>query len=344
MQNTISNTILSFWHNMPRVKLTPSGWYSGNAVCCHHNGTTHDTRGRGGMILHQDGGLSYSCFNCGFSTTYKPSYKFSYKMKNFLSWLGLPESLIEQLYLESWKLSNGAEAAEIAEFGGAIPTFSSYDLPDDAQPIESYSDISQSLTTAIEYLYNRHLYLDDYPFYWSPSIPNRLIIPYYFNRNIVGYGMRLLNNDAKEKRYITHTQPNYVFNLDNQDYDKSFVLVMEGQLDAICLGGTAILGSSITDGHHILLQQLYRDIVLVPDRDVSGFRTIIQAMQYGWHISLPEWPDGVKDVNDAVIKLGRLATMYLITKNIYTHPMQIKQRAYELYRKFDLKGIAWPRE
>ena len=40
-------------------KQTPSGWISYNAPCCHHNGTSADTRGRGGLISNGDGGLSY---------------------------------------------------------------------------------------------------------------------------------------------------------------------------------------------------------------------------------------------------------------------------------------------
>ena len=35
-------------------KQTPSGWLAFNAPCCEHNGTTPDTRQRGGLIAKAD--------------------------------------------------------------------------------------------------------------------------------------------------------------------------------------------------------------------------------------------------------------------------------------------------
>ena len=38
-----------------KKKPTPSGWLSFNAVCCQHNGSTRDTRGRGGLKATEAG-------------------------------------------------------------------------------------------------------------------------------------------------------------------------------------------------------------------------------------------------------------------------------------------------
>ena len=40
-------------------KQTPSGWLAFNAPCCEHNGTTPDTRQRGGLIANAEEGVSY---------------------------------------------------------------------------------------------------------------------------------------------------------------------------------------------------------------------------------------------------------------------------------------------
>ena len=66
-------------------KQTPSGWISFNAPCCHHNGTSADTRGRGGLISNGDGGLSYHCFNCGFKASWQPGRNLSHKLKDEIS-------------------------------------------------------------------------------------------------------------------------------------------------------------------------------------------------------------------------------------------------------------------
>ena len=50
----------------PKRKMTPSGWESFNAVCCHHRGEAMDKRKRGGIRFDKDG-VSYHCFNCGLS-------------------------------------------------------------------------------------------------------------------------------------------------------------------------------------------------------------------------------------------------------------------------------------
>ena len=65
-------------------KQTPSGWLAFNAPCCEHNGTTPDTRQRGGLIANADEGVSFHCFNCGFKTSWRNGRKLSFKMKKFM--------------------------------------------------------------------------------------------------------------------------------------------------------------------------------------------------------------------------------------------------------------------
>ena len=66
-------------------KQTPSGWLAFNAPCCEHNGTTPDTRQRGGLIAKADESVSFHCFNCGFKTSWRLGRNLSYKMKKFMN-------------------------------------------------------------------------------------------------------------------------------------------------------------------------------------------------------------------------------------------------------------------
>ena len=88
-------------------KQTPSGWISFNAPCCHHNGTSADTRGRGGLIGNTDDGISYHCFNCGYKASWQPGRNLSFKMKNLMKWFNTPDDVITKLALDVIKLNEG---------------------------------------------------------------------------------------------------------------------------------------------------------------------------------------------------------------------------------------------
>ena len=45
------------------------------------------------------------------------------------------------------------------------------------------------------------------------------------------------------------------------------------------------------------------------------------------------WPDGVKDINDAVVKLGRLAAMWLIVSAKESNGLKIQLRAKKWFKE-----------
>ena len=117
-----------------------------------------------------------------------------------------------------------------------------------------------------------------------------------------------------------------MFNLDSQHDSRNFVIVCEGPFDALSINGCALLGAEIKDSQNWLLKQLGKELVLVPDRDHEGPKTVERAIELGWSVSMPNWPDGVKDINDAVIKLGRLATLWLIRNTTESNELKIRLR------------------
>ena len=171
---------------------------------------------------------------------------------------------------------------------------------------------------------SRKIYPEDFPFYWTPKVgfSNRLIIPFLYNNEIVGWTARTIG-DATPK-YLSEQQPGYVFNLDNQQDNRAFVIISEGPFDALSINGCALLGAEIKDSQNWLLKQLGKELILVPDRDHEGPKTVEQAIELGWSVSMPNWPAGVKDINDAIGKLGKLATLWLIVNNKESNALKIR--------------------
>ena len=317
----ITDTINSY---LPaKRKQTPSGWISFNAVCCD------DKRQRGGLIFNAGDAVSYHCFNCGFKASWQPGRLISQKMNKFMRDLGMGDDTIGQLRLEALKLNEDSNA----EVRSIVPIFDHRELPPDTKPINDWlDDIPEKLIPVLEYIAERKMYLDYYNFHWTPKVgfSNRLIIPFYKDGVCVGYTARAVN-DAKPK-YLSEQQPGYVFNLDAQNNNRQFVIVCEGPFDAISINGCALLGAEIKDSQNWLLKQLNKEVVLVPDRDKAGLLTLEQALDYGWSVSMPDWPDGVKDVNDAIIKLGRLATLYKIAHAKEANPLKIQLKAKKWFK------------
>jgi hypothetical protein len=250
-------------------------------------------------------------------------------MSKFMRDLNIPDDIIGQLRLEALKLDDN----NTAEVRSIIPKFDVRALPMDSELLNSLLDNPpEKLIPVLEYMVNRKLFPEDFPFYWTPKVgfSNRLIIPFLYKGEIVGWTARAVN-DATPK-YLSEQQPGYVFNLDNQYGDREFVIVSEGPFDALSIDGCALLGAEIKDSQNWLLKQLGKEIILVPDRDHEGPRTVEQAIELGWSVSMPDWPLGVKDINDAVIKLGKLATLWLIVSAKESNALKIRLKVKQWFK------------
>jgi hypothetical protein len=310
-------------------KVTPSGWVSFNAVCCHHNGTSADNRQRGGIMVNE--GVSYHCFNCGFKASWQPGRKVSVKLKRLMQWLGVADDTITKCSLEAMRIE---EDSSYKGEQGLIPTFIDKALPIGTKPLTEWiKHPSDELVPVLEYLASRNLYVDDYPWHWTDEdgFSNRLIIPFYHEHRLVGYTARKITTG--KPKYISEQQPGYVFNLDRQHYERKYVIVTEGPIDAICIDGVAVMSAEIGVSQHALISQLQREVIVVADRDDAGYRMVEQALEYGWSVAFPEWTEGVKDVNDAVIKYGKLYTLYSIISSKESNNLKIQLQARKWFKK-----------
>lgn len=317
----VIETVLTYLPH--KRKKTPSGWVSFNAPCCQHNGQSIDTRQRGGIIQEGDN-ISYHCFNCGFKASWQPGRNISYKFRNLLTWLNAPDDIINKLALHVMQENEGIQVKKkLVE----LPEFNTVPLPENAVELSSITDFNKYSVAVLEYMASRSLNIYDIKYYWSPSLGyrDRLIIPFYFEKRIVGWTARTVL-DKKMPKYLSEQQPGFVFNLDEQRPQKIFVIVCEGPIDAMHVDGVALLGSEIKDQQAMLINRLNKDVIVVPDRDEAGSKLVEKAIELGWGVSLPDWDSDITDIGEAVNKHGRLYALHKIVSAAETSPLKIRLR------------------
>ena len=315
-----------------RRKQTSSGWLSFNAPCCVHNGQSADRRQRGGIKATLDS-WSFHCFNCRFTASWQLGRNLSIKARKFLSWVGVSEHDIEMLNIESLRHRSIHGIIEdrqrTAELLLGIK-FKERDLPPAAELL------SPEHGEFWQYARNRCVpenfplmtqILNDGVHWTRPHV----IVPFTYDNKIVGYVCRFIDN--KQPKFINDTQPGYVFGTDLQHDNWQHVLVMEGVFDAICIGGVAVLHNDINDAQARLIRNLGKEITVVPDHDSAGMALVDRAVELGWAVSMPDWPAGIKDVNDAVVTFGRLAALLTIMQARETSRIKIEIRKKQIVKK-----------
>jgi DNA primase len=314
-------------------KKTPSGWIAFNAPCCIHNGESQDKKKRGGIMTSADGTVSYHCFNCGFKASYVSGRRLTQKMRTFMSYIGVPDDTVRKLAIEAMRHEEGDTKYERKKF----VSFNKKELPIGAKRLENWlekfnslSEIQQQrLDNLLNYLSTRGTGADWYDFMYSDNknwdVDKRLLIPFYWKGDIVGFTGRLFENIEKVK-YYTDVQPGYVFNMDAQDWSRKFVLVTEGPFDAIAVSGVSILGSEVNETQKELINGLGRTVIVIPDRDAPGEKLISQATEFGWNVSFPTWDKEVNDVAEAVAKYGKLFAVKSILQATESSKLKIDLR------------------
>jgi hypothetical protein len=313
-------------------KSSPSGWMSFNAPCCQHLGHSPDRRQRGG-IKSTEGGWSYHCFNCRFTASFILGKPVSYKAKKLLGWLGAPENEIEALNLESLRHRSIHGIIDDRKRVADIIQGITFNELDDMPPGSEL--ITPELPLYWDYIRARHV-PEDFPaltairndgVHW---VRPHVTIPFTYDGKMVGWTARFL--DGKSPKYINHSQPGYVFGIDQQPADWQYVIVAEGIFDALSIGGLALMHNEINDAQAKLIRSLDRQIIVVPDQDKPGLELVDRAVELGWSVSMPDWED-CKDINDAVMKYGRLGTLLTILQARETSKIKIELRKKQLVKR-----------
>lgn len=328
MSNVIVDTILPF---LPGRRKNASGnWISFNAVCCPHRGETRDKRSRGGVKLSPEGGIAYHCFNCQFKTSWQPGRYLGPNFRKWLGWLGMNQDQVDQLRLIALRT-----AKEDIPLPKIEPIkFDTRPLPDETRTFEQFElffalsapktnfrNLDKNLMDVVSYAIDRCVDVRRYKFAWSSStnlnMHRRLIVPFYWKGDIVGYTARAVDGTIKLK-YLNSFDPQFVFNMDLQTEDKEFVIVSEGPFDAMSVDGVAVLTNEISSRKAEIIDSLRRPVIVVPHCDKAGLKLIEAALQYKWQVSIPPWLEEAKDINEATKMYGRI----FVLKTIYDYAVK----------------------
>ena len=304
--------------HLPPMRSNPQGWLTMNCPMCVHNGQSRpDTRHRGGFKFEGDR-VGYHCFNCNYTTGWRPGSRLGFKLIKLMRTLGIDEGEIQRVKIQLWD--------QVEEDINPEPAVFQVTWPSIEFPWPVTDDISDS---AQAYLAQRHV-LGLATFLQTTTkvlgMENRVILPYTYGDTVVGYQARWIGTlpDRKTPKMISHRPAGYVFNLDSQNRKRKYTVVVEGEYDALSIGGVAVMTNSINPEQAKVIEDLDTEPVVVADRDSAGRGLLEQAAALGWSASFPDWPEDIKDANDAVQQFGRIATLQSILSAIESNPLKIK--------------------
>ena len=292
---------------LPKIKTSPSGWISFNAPCCQHRGHARDTRKRAGIMFSE--GVVYNCFNCKYTTSWQPGRTLTEKFKTLCRWLGANDDEIKHLVFEALKTESLEYEPE--HFVEKVK-FTKKELPEATMTIAEWvnsaylPDISEDIGSVIDYIINRGFDPLDDNFCWSPApgFIDRVIIPFKYDGVVVGNTARKVKEGRP--KYLSDQHPFFVFNVDAQDPLNKYVFVCEGPFDALAVNGVALLTNEISQQQAHIINQLGKEVIVIPDQDQAGLMLIKQAIDYDWSVAFPNWAEDIKDCADAVKKYGKL--------------------------------------
>jgi len=303
---------------------TSQGWYQVACKVCND----HTRKGLRAGFKFEHNTVAYHCFNCGISAFYSLGEPIgSEKTVEVFNAFGIPEQALrqgslEQLTIVSPKQGHPPKQIDIEPKEVELPkTF--YYLKD--------ADVNDKWRVIAEdYLeHKRGIDPASYNFMLSQRTNNpllkrwygRLIIPIYKDGKLVFYFGRALTRT--HRRYINVIGPK---NTILYGFDKLFennhvpLYVVEGWFDGFVIGGVAIMGNSISTQQIEWLNKSQRKKVYIPDRAASGLKPARQSLNIGWAIATPDIGQ-CKDINEAVVKYGRLYVIEQITKTTTQGPI-----------------------
>jgi hypothetical protein len=293
---------------------TPSGWFAFNCVLCD------DRRKRAG-IIESGVAISYHCFNCSASTGWQPGRGLSEKFKTVAQNLGCPLDRIQDTSFLLFKAADSMPVLDtVFDHTGTSEAWNRWppvELPDNPHlvvdldnnhPIKEYANSRGLLDTEHA---SQLIWCD------STSYRKRLLIPFVYDSNIVGWAARWVGDKPHgTPKYLGETPPGFVYNIDGYiKNNREIVVVVEGVMDAQLTGAVSVLGNEIAPEQETVIRSLAQRVIVCPDRDASGLQLIDQAIVLGWEVSFPPWHPTCKDAADAVGRYGKLATLHSIIKH-----------------------------
>lgn len=272
---------------------------------------------QGGFKIEPDK-VVYNCFSasCDATCVFEQGEPLSKRFKALMAIFGV--KIPADLRVKKSTVQQQIER----ELAGSLYEKHSYKemkIPDDWVPLEPKNEYWW------DYFEGRRCNPEDILMVKSGVYRGSAAIPMYYYNKVIGFQIATLTGAAK---YLTHTDENDHLLMINRGVIKSKVILVEGILDALCFPmSVGTLRGSISKEQAYHLRG--RDVSVLPDRH-SGEKMLNQAKQYGWKVIVPPW-NNVGDLNDCVVKYGKLVTARMIMEHTYTDHVKATI-AYKLWK------------
>lgn len=317
-----------------------------NCPMCVHNGETADKKKRGGVRRSTEG-IGINCFNCGFKTRYRAGQPLTRRMKHFLMEIGCSEYDVDKLSFKAFQIARVVTDSKIDVEARIeerfVPRFNKVDLPPDTKPIIEWAqsgDYDENLVAVVDYAISRAIRVEDMLWSKDRDWNRRLLIPFHYKGEIVGYTGRAIDGGAT--KYMSNHATDFIYNADIlRDYSTKYALMPEGVLDAYAINGISPLGAKLSSRQINWLADSGKTIILIPDPDSSGSRLVDAALKNNWMVAFPKlvrggnnwWDTDVKDCAKAVERYGKLYTIRSILATATSNKLEINVKTKWLYEK-----------
>jgi hypothetical protein len=332
--DVISNHILN------RHRGTGGAAFNMNCPMCITLGQTPDKTYRCG-VFHTANGIGVNCFNCQFKTGYKVGNRIGRTMAMFLDRIGVPDREVKLLKRQALQLASFKETVVRVQPEFHIPNFDVVTMPSDSQSLEAWDAADcqdQNYLDVVRYILTRgDVAAMATTYYWSPNpehgLNRKLLIPCWYEDRLVGWIGRCI--DPSKRKYYNQIPKHFLFNSKCLNHPhRKYIFIVEGVFDALVIDGVAALGSNFNQHQISWIKQCDKIPIVIPDRDEAGKGLINIALQQEWAVAFPNyggrcwWNADIKDVDEAVLRHGKLFTVRSIIESMTNNSALITQRSH----------------
>lgn len=316
MENSHSlEPVIRTYVNLP-MNSTGEGWVPVLCKVCND----HGKKGPRAGFKFTNGVTGYHCFNCGHKAKDDPAKnkRISQNMVEVLRAFQVPDEQWQKVQLA--RLGDRSKQQEIEQIENIEPSEvvlpPSFYYLSDAETKDRWAEVARLIleTRGVDYT--------EYPFMLSTDKKGepwhgRVIIPIYKDGKVIYYQGRDMTGKADKKyRNPSISKEKIIYGFDKLFEKQTTPLyIVEGFFDAFVIDGIAIFGNEISKSQAIWLNRSQREKIYIPDRLGNGQLGAKQALKFGWSVSTPNIGN-CKDINEAVLKYGKLYVIRTISDNI----------------------------
>ena len=310
------------------LKSTPKGWLMRDCMLCHRYGESQDKRKRFG-IRFDSGSIQSHCFNCGHKSKFDGTNYVSKDFRILLEELGFDEKYIKTINFNIFQNHENQKPLLNTEKPCPTKKWTDFKFDVDPESIKMHlerGENSQELINICQYLMDRKI--NPLDFYWNSrggwQFKNRALMKFFYEDKLVGFTARYAGNPPNKKtpRYFSHVPEDFIYGY-RKNISTSNIIVTEGVLDAYHVKGMAVFGNTISTNQKQLLDIHKDKVIILPDFSKDGYSLVESALNSGYRVSIPKWYKTYKDAAEAIVNIGRIATVKYILDGVTDDKLKI---------------------